>query len=408
MKHLLILGAGTAGTMLANKLHARLDPSAWQLTVVDRSPTHYYQPGFLFIPFGLYQPEHVQRDRRELLPWDVQFVLGEAAAIEPGANRLRLASGQTLPYDFLIIATGAALHPEATEALTGELWRTAIFDFYTLEGAVALGQALKAWPGGRLVLNIAGLPIKGPMAPLEFLFLADDFFTRHGRRDKVELRLVTPQASACDEPGWGEAMDELLARKGITVTANFNAYRVDTASRHLMGTDGRAVPFDLLVTVPVHRGAAAVASSGLGDARGFVPVDKHTLRSSEHANIFALGDAANVPALKAGVTAHFESEVVLENVQCALAGAPLAAKFDGHTNCFIEVGHGKGLVLDYDYDHDPTPGPFPLPALGPFTQLKETRLNHLGKLAYRYVYWNRLLPGQGLPLVAKRQTGKLK
>jgi len=399
MKNLVILGAGTAGTIMANKLHHRLDHAEWQITIVDRSALHYYQPGFLFIPFGLYQPEQVVRNKTDFLPAGARFVIGEVDRIEPEHNQVLLANGEILLYDDLIIATGVDIHPEETEGLKGRLWRTSIFDFYTLDGAVALARALKDWPGGRLVVNITEMPIKCPVAPLEFVLLADDFFRLRGIRDKVDLHFVTPLPGAFTKPKASARLGGLLAAKGVRVTPDFSIARVDEDNQTIVAWDDQAVPFDLLVTIPTNKGDAAIARSGLGDELDFVPTDKHTLRSSQYPNIFAIGDATNLPASKAGSVAHFESDVLTENLLSAIAGQPLAAQFDGHVNCFIESGAGRGLLIDFNYEVEPAPGKFPLPGVGPFSLLKETRLNHFGKLAFRHIYWNLLLPGHAMPLV---------
>jgi sulfide:quinone oxidoreductase len=404
MKNLLILGAGTAGTIMANKLHHRLETAEWQITIVDRCPLHYYQPGFLFIPFGLYQPEQVVRHKSEFLPAGARFVLGEVERIVPEQNNVRLTGGECLPYDYLIIATGADIHPEETEGLKGRLWRTSIFDFYSLDGAVALAQALKDWPGGKLVLNVTEMPIKCPVAPLEFLLLADDFFTRRGMRHKVDLHYVTPLPGAFTKPKASERLGSLLTAKGIRVTPDFSIARVDEANKTIVAWDDQSVPFDLLVTIPTNKGDAAIERSGLGDELSFVPTDKHTLRSSQYPNIFAIGDATNVPASKAGSVAHFESDVLAGNILSAMAGQELVAQFDGHANCFIESGHGKGLLIDFNYDAEPVPGTFPLANLGPFSLMKETRLNHWGKLAFRHLYWHLLLPGYAMPFVESRMS----
>ena len=399
MKNLLILGAGTAGTIMANRLHKRLATAEWQMTIIDRSPVHYYQPGFLFIPFGMYTPEQVVRNKVDVLPAGMNFLIDEVEQIEPEQNRVQLKSGKSLHYDYLIIATGADIHPEETEGLYGSLWRKSIFDFYTLDGAKALASALKDWPGGRLVVNVTEMPIKCPVAPLEFLFLADDFFTQRGMRDKVELHFVTPLSGAFTRPQASKQLGSLLATKGIRVTPDFSIARVDTEKKTIVAWDDQEVPFDLLVTIPTNKGDSVIERSGLGDELNFVPTDKHTLRSAKHANIFAIGDATDLPASKAGSVAHFESDILADNIVSAIAGDPLRAEFDGHANCFIESGHGKGLLIDFNYDTEPVPGTFPLPHLGPFSLLKETHVNHLGKLAFRHIYWNLLLPGHDMPLV---------
>ena len=404
MKNLLILGAGTAGTMMANKLHTRLNRAEWQITIVDRSLNHYYQPGFLFIPFGIYQPEQVVRSKREFLPNDVNFMIGEVDRIEAEQNIVRLTNGEILAYDFLLIATGTDIHPEETEGLKGDLWRTAVFDFYTFDGAVALSQALATWPGGKLVLNVTEMPIKCPVAPLEFLFLADEFFTKRGMREKVDLHYVTPLPGAFTKPRAAKELGYLLERRGIRVTTDFSIAQVDNQGKRIVSWDEQEVPFDLLVTIPTNKGDAAIARSGLGDDLDFVPTDKQTLRSQKYPNIFTIGDATNVPASKAGSVVHFEADIVTKNLLSAIAGQPLTAIFDGHTNCFIESGFGKGLLIDFNYEQEPVTGTFPFPGIGPFTLLKESRLNHLGKLAFREVYWNLLLPGHELPFVVSHMS----
>jgi sulfide:quinone oxidoreductase len=335
--------------------------------------------------------------------------MAEVDQILPEQRLVSLKDGSTLAYDWLIIATGTGIHPEETEGLLGAEWRQSIFDFYTFEGAMALRAALATWPGGRLVVNVAEMPIKCPVAPLEFLFLADEFFARRGIRRQVELHYVTPLPGAFTKPTCNRELAGLLAAKDIRVTPDFAIARVDNANKTIVAWDDQVVPFDLLVTIPTNKGDAAIERSGLGDELGFVPTDPHNLCSSQYPEIFVIGDAANVPASKAGSVAHFESEVLTENVISALAGQPLTAEFDGHANCFIESGYGKGLLIDFNYEVEPLTGMFPLPHLGPFSLLRESTLNHWGKLAFRYLYWNMLLRGRDLPLVSARMStaGKL-
>lgn len=194
MKKILILGAGTAGTMMANKLDRSLPDGEWSITVVDQYRTHYYQPGFLFIPFGIYTAKDVEKPKRDFIPPRVKMIFSEIDVIEPEQKRVRLSDGVMLGYDFLIIATGAKIHPGETEGMQGAGWHKNIFDFYTVEGAVALARFLKYWEGGRLVLNVAEMPIKCPVAPLEFVFLADWWFTERGMRDKVEIEYACKAA----------------------------------------------------------------------------------------------------------------------------------------------------------------------------------------------------------------------
>lgn len=398
MKRLVILGAGTAGTMMAARLSRRLAPEGWAITVVDRDDLHIYQPGLLFVPFGSYRPEEVVRPRSALLPPGVELVLSAITAVEPDSRRVVLADGRVLPYDILVLATGSHIHPEAHEGLTGPGWRKTAHDFYTLEGAVALARALEGFSGGRLVLNVGEMPIKCPVAPLEFLFLADAWLEDRGLRAKTELVYATPLDGAFTKPRCNVALSGLLETRDIELETDFNVSKVDTEARKLEAYDGRVVDYDLLVSIPVHSGAAVLRAAGLCNDQGWVPTHRHTLQTLAHPEIFALGDTTDLLSSKAGSVAHFQSEVLTENILRHIEGQALKPDFDGHANCFIETGHGKALLIDFNYDTEPLPGRFPLPGIGPFTLMEESRVNHWGKLGFRWVYWNMLLKGEDLPL----------
>jgi sulfide:quinone oxidoreductase len=398
MKRIVILGAGTAGTMMANRLVKRLPDDAWKITVVDRDDLHVYQPGLLFLPFGTYKREDTLKSRKSLLDPRVELRHAEIDRIVPDGNAVHLVGGDALKYDVLIIATGSRIQPDQTPGLTGEGWKKTAFDFYTLEGALALRDALASWKGGRLVLNVAEMPIKCPVAPLEFLFLADWFFTERGIRDKVEIVYATPLEGAFTKPRASAALGDMLGKRRIGVIGDFAVSEVDGKKGVIKAYDGRETNYDLLVSIPLHGGAETIKKSQMGDGSGWVPTDKHTLQTKAHANVFALGDATDLPSSKAGAVAHFQAEVLTENVLAFVDGKELPERFDGHANCFIETGFGKAMLIDFNYETEPLPGRFPLPGLGPFTLLEESAANHWGKLGFKWVYWNLLLAGKDLPL----------
>ncbi|MGD8320188.1 MAG: FAD/NAD(P)-binding oxidoreductase [Gemmatimonadota bacterium] len=402
MKKILILGAGTAGTMMAVKLRRALDESQWQITLVDRDDRHTYQPGLLFIPFGIYTERDLYKPRSRFIPEGVTLTFGELDGIDAEHNLVHLTDGRRLPYDLLILATGSRIVPSETPGLVGDRWRQSVFDFYTPPGALALRETLRSWKGGRLVLNVVDMPIKCPVAPMEFLFLADWYFHTQGIRNEVELVYATPLSGPFTRQRCSDALSDLLEAKNISVETQFAAASVDNEQGALTSYDGREVPFDLLVTIPVHRGSEAIQRSGLGDDLDFVPTDKHTLKALEWPNIFVIGDATNLPSSKAGSVAHFQADVLLDNVLRWIGGRELEPAFDGHANCFIETGFGKAVLIDFNYDVEPLPGRFPLPGAGPLALLEESEANHWGKMAFRWAYWNLLLKGADMSAIGPR------
>lgn len=408
MKRLLILGAGTAGTMMANHLHHHLDAHEWEIDVIDEREEHYYQPGYLFLPFDIYEPEDIIKPIKDFIPRGVNLINEKIDRIVPEEQYVAMENGDRLRYDLLIIATGAKIAPEETEGMLGDGWHRDVFDFYTFEGALALRNKLREWEGGKLVVHITEMPIKCPVAPLEFAFLADSYFKNKKMRDKVDITFVTPLSGAFTKPKATHALQHLLDEKNIHIESDFAIECVDQENNTIVDYGGRVVPYDLLVTVPTNKGDDLIARSGLGDDLNYVPTDKATLQSKAWPNIFVIGDATNIAASKAGSVAHFEAEILTENIMRFIQGEPLKAEFDGHANCFVETGNGKALLIDFNYSHEPVEGTFPFPGVGPLRLLKESRVNHMGKLAFRWIYWNMLLKGTHIPFVSAtmQEAGK--
>jgi len=404
MKKLLILGAGTAGTMMAAKMRRNLDPDEWEITVVDQDDRHIYQPGLLFIPFSIYRTRDVIKPRSRYIPRGVEFIISEIDAIEPEQNRVRLSGGAELAYDFLVIATGSRIVPEETEGLTEEGWQETAFDFYTLDGASKLEAALEAWEGGRLVLNVVEMPIKCPIAPIEFVCLADWYLTEKGVRDKTEIVYATPLEGAFTKPRASAMLGDILDKKNIKVEGLYSAGSVDGENKILKSWDEREIAYDLLVTIPTHMGSETIERSDMGDELAFIPTNKNTLQADGFENIFVLGDATDLPSSKAGSVAHFQGEVLEENLLRSIKGRPLIDEFDGHANCFIETGFGKAVLIDFNYDVEPLPGKYPVPGVGPLSLLGESEMNHWGKMAFRWIYWNMLLKGAEIPGVESRMS----
>lgn len=408
MKKLLILGAGTAGTMVANRMSRLLDADDWRITLVDQNEAHYYQPGFLFIPFGIYSKNDVIKPKRDFIPSGAELIMSPIEIIDPDHNLVKLErGGRILNYDFLVIATGSQVHPEQTPGLMEHEWRQSIHEFYTVEGAIALAKYLRNWQGGRMVVNVVETPIKCPVAPLEFLMLADWFFQEQQMRRKVEITFATPLSGAFTKPVASRHLGDILDQKGVKVVPDFMVEHVDPDAKKIVSYDEQEIEYDLLVSIPLNMGDEVIARSGLGDELNFIPVDKHTFLHPKYSNVFVLGDAANLPTSKAGSVAHFSTDCFAKNFLRYIDGLEMLPTFDGHANCFIESGFGKGMLIDFNYDIEPLPGRYPLPGIGPFSLLQESEMNHWGKMMFRWMYWNLLLKGQDLPLpVLMTMAGK--
>jgi len=401
----LILGDGTGGLVAANLLakEARRRSVPLRTVLIGNSPVHTYQPGMLFLPFrlpGYRTLADIQRPNSDFVGPDVEYRCEKVVSIEPTQRTVTTEAG-TYPYDWLILALGCRTLVDAIDGLP-ERWGKQAHGFYTPDSAMRLADALDRFEGGDLVVDVAEMPIKCPVAPLEFACLVDEYLTRRGIRSKTEITLVTPLTGAFTKPICNEMLTGMLSGKGVKVVPNASLAAVDDAA--VICPDGKRVHYDLLVTIPPHEGSELIDDAGLGDGLGFGLTDRGTLKARKAERVFLLGDNTNVPTSKAGSVAHFQAEIVVHNVLREIQGREAQPLADGHANCFIETGFGKAILIDFNYDIQPVPGRFPLPVIGPMSLLKETRLNHLGKLAFRPIYWNMLLPGRHIPFVGSRMS----
>jgi sulfide:quinone oxidoreductase len=395
MKELVILGAGTGGAVAANMLSSKLDLKEWRITVIDRASTHVYQPGLLFIPFGLYgyQSEaDITKKIETPMPRNVRFVTADVTLIDT-ENKTVETNFRNFPYDWLISTMGCHIAPDEIEGMQ-EFMGNGVHTFYDLPGALQMQKTLDDMREGHLVIDIAEMPIKCPVAPLEFAFLADYYFKQKGVREKIDITLVTPFSGAFTKPNANRVLSKIAGDKGINIVPDFALARVDGDKKVIHSFEGQSVDYDLLCAIPPNLGPEVLDDSDLGDGSGYGHTDPRTLKSRKADNIFFLGDNSNVGTSKAGSVTHFQAETVIENILREIDDKPALASFDGHANCFIESGYDKALLIDFNYDMEPLEGSFPLAYVGPFSLMEETYINHMGKIAFKWVYWNMLLTGR--------------
>ncbi|MDY6973677.1 MAG: FAD/NAD(P)-binding oxidoreductase [Thermodesulfobacteriota bacterium] len=409
MKKVLILGSGAGGTMVAAKLRKELDPLEWKITVVDNDEIHHYQPGWLFIPFGIYSAQDCMKPKRDFIPKGVDFVLDEVVGVNTDTRQVEGKKGK-YSYDWLVIATGCKPIPKEIEGL--EEWRpdpkSNVHTFFSLEGAVALYRRMKYFRSGRLVFNIAEMPHKCPVVPMEFIYMADCHFARHGIRDKVEIVLVTPSTGVFTKPIATKILSAAAEEKNILVTPDYQIAAVNEEESTIESVKGEKIEYDLMISTMPNLGAEYIEDSGLGDGMGYVFTDNHTLKAEKFDNIYVIGDATNVPTSKAGAVAHYESDVLVGNLVLEIDGQEPKPDFDGHSTCFIVSGDDKAYLIDFNYKTEPLPGKYPFPGLGPFDLLGESVTNYWGKMLFKWVYWNMLLTGMDLPLESQMtMAGKM-
>ena len=401
----IVLGDGTGGVLTANLLarKARKKDLQINIKVIGNSPVHTYQPGMLFLPFqtnGYRTLADIQRNTADFIGSGVNYLVENIETLDTETRTVTTDKG-THSYDWIILCLGCRTVIDETPGLE-DFWGKKVHGFYTPDSAMRLARALEEFQGGDLVVDVAEMPIKCPVAPVEFACLVDEYLHRRGLRSKTRLTLVTPLTGAFTKPVCNDALMGMLVDKDINVVPNASLGEV--TENYMACPDGQQIPYDLMVTIPPHEGSDVIEDAGLGDGVGFGLTDKLTLKSRKAERVFLLGDNTNVPTSKAGSVAHFQADVVVHNLLREIEGLAAEPLADGHTNCFIETGYNKAILIDFNYDTQPVPGTFPLPFLGPMSLLKESYLNHLGKLAFKYIYWHILLPGYPIPLVGSQMS----
>jgi sulfide:quinone oxidoreductase len=384
MQRILIIGGGVGGTLTANllarRLRRRIGSGDVYVTVVDTTGRHVYQPGFMYIAMGGERADRLERRERSLLDKRVELIVGEVKRIDEGSRVVTLTDGLPIPYDYLVLASGSRIVPEAIEHFDTEAHH-----FYSAEAALKLRHALDAFTGGRIVIGIAGMPYKCPPAPLEVAFLIESELRERGLREATEIDFLSPIGRAFTIESVSDMATPILEEKGIRLNTFCNVETIDPERKVVQTLEGEDFPYDLLILVPPHRGQQFLIDSGLAPAPGgWLPTDRTTLEVGGRPNVFALGDATDLPLSKAGSTAHFEAPVVAERITAAVEGRKPHGKhadYEGKVMCFFEVGDGKGTLLQFDYAHPPKPP-------------KPNQIWHLGKIVFNKTYWHTVPKGR--------------
>ncbi|MFP4591719.1 MAG: NAD(P)/FAD-dependent oxidoreductase [Halobacteriales archaeon] len=368
----LILGGGTGGSVLANRLSDRLagevDAGDVRIRMVNDGHRHVYKPTFLYVPFGRKEVEDASRPLDQLLSRRVERVDDRAIDIDPSTKTVELADGAPVSYDHLVVATGTGVDPDEIPGLA-----EGGHHFYSAEGATALREALADFNGGHLVVSVVGVPHMCPVAPVEFTLMADAWFRRRGIREAVDITYTYPIMRPHGIPTVADFASELFEARDVDVRTFFNAETVDPEAQVVTSMEGTELEYDLLVTIPPHTGSDLVREAGLGDD-GWMEVDRRTLEATGAEDVYAIGDVADLPTSKAGSVAHYAAGVVADRLADRVRGRTPTATFDGKTVCFIETGLDEGTFIEFGYGEEPT-------------VREPSRAIHWAKLGYNESYW---------------------
>ena len=368
---ILIVGSGMGGTILGNNLARRLAPEIKagkaRITMLSASDRHMYQPGLLYLAVGRMMPDELYRDQRSLLEPCIDFQVDPVTEFQLDQNQVRTESGKTIGYDLIVIATGSRPVAEEVPGLAENA-----LQFYTEADALKMLKALQQFEGGRVVIAV-GVPHKCPMAPLEITFMLHDYFRERGILDKTQMHYTYPIGRVHSLENVAKWAAPEMDRLGISYETLFNMKEVDGARKVVLSEEDTEAPYDLLITIPAHRGMEVIESSGLGQ-RGWIPTHRHRLNMEGRDNVFVLGDTTNLPISKAGSTAHFEAETLGENIAAMVKVGSAVRDYDGKVFCFIEAGMDRATYAMFDYQNPPDPRP-------------PTRAVHWFKMAYNKLYW---------------------
>ena len=376
MKKVLILGGGVGGTIVANILARKTSSEEVKITLLDANEKHIYQPGFIYVAFGNEKPENLIKEERKLLNKKVEFVVDEATKVDTSAKRVTTKTGRVFDYDYLVMATGAKLHPQELPGYEDA------HHFYDLESVLKLREALKNFSAGNIVVGIGGLPYKCPPAPAESACQLDYIFRKRGLRDKVDIHYLSPLPRVFPIESVSPLIQKVMESKGIKVTELFNVESIDPKTKTVTSLEGESINYDLLIVVPPHKGTKIAEDSGLGDRGGWIPTDKRTLKVKGHNDIYAVGDCTDIPTSKAGATAHYEAKVIAENIAVEVKGEGALKEYDGKVRCFFDAGFKRATTISFNFEHPPKPIPL-------------SRHWYWGKMLVGKLYWRVVLKGYG-------------
>jgi sulfide:quinone oxidoreductase len=387
----LVVGGGNGGISVAARLlRAAKDTD---LAIVEPSRTHYYQPLWTLVGGGEARKEQTRRREASVIPAGAKWIQDAVVEFHPEERTIRTASGQTIGYDFLVVAPGIQLNWGAIKGLPEALGKDGVCSNYSYDSVDKTWEFIHAFRGGTAIFTQPSTPVKCGGAPQKIAYLADDAFRRQGVRDKTTLVFASGGPGIFAVEKYAKTLRGVVARKGIDARFRTDLTEIRPATREavfrqLDTGEEIVLRYDLIHVTPPQSAPDFVRHSPLANADGWVDVDKHTLRHARYPNIFALGDASSLPTSKTGAAVRKQAPVLVQNLLASMRGGPLPGRYDGYTACPLVTGYGRLVMAEFDYDLQPQ-------ETFPFDQSKERRSMYLlKKYALPELYWRMIMKGR--------------
>nr|WP_290669233.1 FAD/NAD(P)-binding oxidoreductase [Ardenticatena sp.] len=391
MKHqIVIVGGGTAGiTVAARLLRERPD---LDVAIIEPSEKHYYQPIWTLVGAGAVPREASVRDEAEVMPEGATWLHEAVAAFEPENNAVVLSNGDRVEYEYLVVAAGIQLDWDAIPGLKESVGRDGVCSNYSYETVNSTWENIRSFKGGTAIFTQPNTPIKCGGAPQKIMYLASDYFRRHGLDKKTRVVFGSASGGIFSVAKYANTLNKVIQRYGIETHYLHNLVELrpdqhEAVFEHIETGERMTLTYDMIHVTPPQSAPDFIKQSPLADAAGWVDVDPFTLQHNTYANVFALGDCSNLPTSKTGAAIRKQAPVLVENLQAVMDGAAPSARYDGYTSCPLVTGYGRLVLAEFDYDGNPKES-------FPFDQSQERYTMYLlKKYVLPEMYWAGMLKG---------------
>lgn len=389
---IVIVGAGTAGISVAARLVRISKKLKGQIAIIDPQTKHYYQPLWTLVGGGAAKKEESERDLASLIPAGVDLIGDAVTEFRPNQNTLLTKQGTIVSYDYLVAAAGLQIDWDGVKGLKDAVGKNGVCSNYSYHTVDSTWENIRNFKGGTAIFTHPDSPVKCGGAPQKIMYLADDYFRKSNVRHQSEIIFASTKSIIFDVTKYANALEKVVLRKDIQTMYKRNLIEIRPDSKealfeHLETGEQEVFTYDLLHVTPPMKAPSCIKESALADAGGWVDVDPYTLQHKKFANVFGIGDCANLPTSKTGAAVRKQAPVVVRNLMSLIKGSSLDAKYDGYTSCPLVTGYNKLVLAEFDYHKVPQ-------ETFPFDQSKERFSMYLLKRRLLPImYWNGMLKG---------------